>query len=188
MLARGPLPLILAAIVLSVATLPLARWLHLDGIGGGAVLVVFAFAAAQLCFETLRGLMSAALYANGRYGIAYNLASAIKLFELAACVGAITSLGAQPVHVAGMTAAAALIDLAAVTVLARRVAPWARMDVRQIDVRWLREQLRPALGFSGYNLATQGVMIQGPRLVLGAILGGPAVAVYAVYGTAMRLI
>ncbi|UFZ01833.1 hypothetical protein LQG66_21215 [Bradyrhizobium ontarionense] len=187
-LALGPLPVILIVAVMAVAALPLARWFHLDGIGASAVVLVFAFAAAQLCFETLRGLMAAVLYANGRYGVAYNIATAIKLIELIVCIGAIVGLGAQPVHVAGLTATMALLDLVVVGVVARRLAPWARMDLRMADIAWLREHLRPALGFSGYNLATQGVMIQGPRLVLGALLGGPAVAVYAVYATAMRLV
>ncbi|CCD92763.1 membrane hypothetical protein [Bradyrhizobium sp. ORS 375] len=187
-LALGLLPLILIVVVIALAVLPLARWFHLDGIGAGAVVLVFAFAAAQLCFETLRGLMAAVLYANGRYCAAYNIATAIKLVELTAAIGAIAGFGAQPVHIAGLTATTALIDLVVVTVVARKLAPWARVDWRRIDVGWLREQLRPALGFSAYNLATQGVMIQGPRLVLGALLGGSAVAVYAVYATAMRLV
>ncbi|MGJ5206488.1 lipopolysaccharide biosynthesis protein [Bradyrhizobium sp. HKCCYLR20261] len=187
-LALIALPLILVVVMIALAALPLSRWFHLDGIGAGAVVVVFACAAAQLCFETLRGLMAAVLYANGKYGAAYNIATAIKLTELAAAIIAIAGFGAQPVHVAGLTATTALIDLAVVIVVARRLAPWARVDLRIFDIGWLREQLQPALGFSGYNFATQGVMIQGPRLVLGALLGGPAVAVYAVYATAMRLV
>ncbi|MGJ4927616.1 lipopolysaccharide biosynthesis protein [Bradyrhizobium sp. HKCCYLS2038] len=187
-LALIVLPAILAVAVIALTALPLARWFNLEGIGDGALAVIFAFASAQICFETTRGLMAAVLYATGRYGFAYTIATAIKLIELLAVVSAIALRGAQPVHVAGLTAVAALIDLVVVTLFARRLAPWARVDFRVLDPGWLREQFRPGLGFSGYNLATQGVMVQGPRLVLGTLLGGPAVAIYAVYATAMRLV
>lgn len=187
-LAVGPLPVVLIVIIGILATLPLEDWFHLSGFRRGWLILIFIFAGLQLCFETLRGLMAAVLYSTGRYGAVYNVAAIIKLCEQGGAIFAIAVLGAQPVHFAFLTATAALTDLVVLTLLARAAVPWARFDLRVFDLAWFRRQLRPSLGFCGYNLATQGVLVQGPRLVLGGMLGGSVVAVYAVYATAMRLV
>ena len=56
------------------------------------------------------------------------------------------------------------------------------------DLRWLGSQARPGLGFVLSNLTTQSVLLQGPRVALGIVSGGQAVAIYSVYATALRLV
>jgi len=187
-LALGPLPLVLAAILALAASLPLVSWFNLQQFSQGAVLFILALGALQLCCETLRGFMVGVLYSAGRYGVAYNIAAGAKFAELGSAIYAVGVLGARPVHLAVIVTAIALVDLIVIVCLARSAASWARLDVRVMDGRFLRDQLKPALGFACFNLATQGVLVQGPRLVLGTLMGGSAVAVYAVYATAMRLV
>jgi O-antigen/teichoic acid export membrane protein len=163
-------------------------WFNLQEFSPKAVLLILALGALQLCFETLRGFMAGVLYSAGSYGLAYNVAAGAKLVELISAIFAVGVLGARPVGLAALTAVIALIDLIIVLRLARAAAPWARFDFGVVDLHLLRVQLRPALGFSCYNIATQGVLVLGPRLVLGALMGGSAVAIYAVYATAMRLV
>ncbi|QIO98796.1 lipopolysaccharide biosynthesis protein [Bradyrhizobium symbiodeficiens] len=187
-LALGPFPILLAAILALAASLPLVDWFNLAEFSSGAVLLILALGALQLCCETLRGFMAGVLFSAGRYGAAYNIAAGVKFVELGASIYSVGVLGVRPVYLAAITAAVALVDLIIVVCLARSAAPWARLDFRVMDGRFFRDQLKPALGFACFNLATQGVLVQGPRLVLGTLMGGPAVAVYAVYATAMRLV
>lgn len=187
-LAIGPFPAILVGALVVAALLPLDHWFNLQQFSKGSLIAVLGLGALQLCFETFRGLMAAVLYSAGRYGLAYNIAAGAKLIELGTAMFAVGALGAHPVHVATIMAGVALLDLAIIVRLARSAAPWARLNFRMFDGQLVRAQLKPALGFSCYNFAVQGVLTLGPRLVLGALLGGPAVAVYAVYATAMRLV
>ena len=187
-LALGPFPLVLTVILALAAGLPLVSWFNLHEFSPWAVLLILAFGALQLCFETLRGFMAGVLYSAGSYGLAYNVAAGAKLVELCSAIFVVGVLGARPVALAALTAAVALIDLIIVIRLVRSAAPWARFDFGVMDLPLLRDQLRPALGFSCYNIASQGVLVLGPRLVLSALMGGSAVAIYAVYATAMRLV
>jgi len=181
------LPLILL-ILAGISLFPLSKILHLSQIDDRAALIIIAFSASQLWIQTVRGLMVAALYATGSYGFAYYLAGISKLVELVAVACAVVLFKGSQVSAAGIIAAVALLDLVIVTVWARRAAPWARLDLRVFDKAWLLTQVKPAIGFAVSNLATQGILVQGPRVILGAMLGGTAVAMYAIYGTAMRLV
>ena len=49
-------------------------------------------------------------------------------------------------------------------------------------------QLRPTLGFVFYNFSMQGIMLLGPRVLLSTVSGAGEVAVYALYGTMMRVV
>ena len=143
---------------------------------------------AALWFQTLRGLNVAALYATGSYGFAYYVQGAVKLIELGGIAVAVAGFAGSQAAAAVVIAAAALAELLVVAVSARRAAGWARFDPLALDRAWLARHVRPAVGFMVSNFATGGIMNQGPRVVLGALLGGQAVAVYAVYGTAMRFV
>lgn len=186
--ALGPFPVLLAVLVGIASSLPLLAWFNLTDFSRLDLTLILAFGALQLGFETLRGIMAAVLYSRGSYSASYNVAAGAKLLELASAILAVVFLEARPVHLAALTASFAFLDLLVATFLACSAAPWARLDSRAIDLNWLRDQLKPGIGFTLYNLATQGVLVQGPRLVLGVLLGGSAVAVYAVYATAMRLV
>lgn len=181
------LPII--ALVLAMAwTAPLGRWLHLTQMGVHEVHGILVCSGITLWFQTLRGLLVAALYATGSYGLAYALQGCAKLLEILGLCLLVLVLGGGQLSAASWIAAVALVELGVVAWLAHRSAPWARLDLTAFDKAWLRGQLKPALGFMISNFATQGLLLQGPRVVLGALLGGTAVAVYAIYGTAMRFV
>lgn len=181
------LPLILL-ILFGLSLLPISHMLHLSLIDNQAALIVIALSASQFWFQTVRGLMVAALYATGSYGFAYYLSGIAKLTELAAIAVAVIFFHGSQVTAAAIMATVGILDLALVSVWARRAAPWARPDLRIFDRSWLSTQVKPAIGFALSNLATQGILVQGPRVILSAMLGGTAVAMYAIYGTAMRLV
>lgn len=129
----------------------------------------------------------AALYATGRYGVGYYLAGVAKLVELAGITAVVTLRHGSPVNAAEVMAGVAVVDAAIIAAITRSGVPWARIDLRDFSWTWVKTQAKPAIGFALSNLSTMGVLIQGPRIVLAALLGGQAVAIYAIYGTAMRL-
>lgn len=181
------LPLIVL-LVTGLSLTPLSRGLHLSQIDSAAATRIIACSGAALWFQTLRGLMVAALYATGSYGFAYYVQGVMKLCELLGIGFFVSVFAGSQVSAAVMVALIALLELFVIAVYARRAAPWARVDFRAFDRAWISSQAKPAIGFMVSNLATQGLMTQGPRVVLGALLGGPAVALYSVYATAMRFV
>jgi O-antigen/teichoic acid export membrane protein len=62
---------------------------------------------------------------------------------------------------------------------------WWKM--RPLDGAWIRTLAKPAIGFVLSNLSTQSILLQGPRIALGIVSGGTAVALYNVYGIVLRL-
>jgi O-antigen/teichoic acid export membrane protein len=179
---------IIAAVVLVLGRVHVGRGLHLTQIGPSAAYTIIACMGAALWFQTLRGLNVAALYAAGSYAFAYYVQGVIKLIELAGIAVIVGGFAGSQAAAAMVIATAAFAELVVVAASARRAAAWARFDPFAFDRAWLARHVRPAVGFMVSNFATGGLMSQGPRVVLGAMLGGQAVAVYAVYGTAMRFV
>lgn len=181
------LPLILL-LVAGLSLIPVSRGLHLSQINTSAARAIIACSGITLWFQTLRGLMVAALYATGSYGFAYYVQGAMKLCELTGLALVVSLYTGSQVSAAIVVALVAFVELFVIAVYARRAAPWARIDLRAFDRAWIRSQAKPAIGFMVSNLATAGLMIQGPRVVLGALLGGSAVALYSIYATAMKFV
>jgi O-antigen/teichoic acid export membrane protein len=191
-MALNSLVLLVLPAILAVAGAswfaPVARILNLTQITPIMATAILILQGVQIFSISTRGVMAAALYATGSYGLAYFVAGSAKLTELCITIIAVTLFKANQLVAAEVVTAVALVDLTVVSVLARDSASWARMDLRRLDWKWIGEQLRPSVGFLLATVATQGILVQGTRVVLGALLGGSAVAVYAVYGTAMRLV
>lgn len=179
---------IITAIVLLLCELPISSTLHLSQINRAATQWIIICSGFALFMQTLRGLMAAALYSVGSYGFAYYVQGTTKLLELLTIALLVTHFGSAQAAAATVVAVMAFVDMAIIAIFARRKAPWARIDFRHTDWTWFGAQLKPTLGFLLGNFATQGIMAQAPRVALSALLGGQAVAIYAVYGTAMRFV
>ncbi len=179
---------IIALLAVAVCLVPVVQVLHLTQIGPSAAHIIIAGAAVILFLQTLRGLAAAALYATGSYGFAYYVQGIMKLIEVGSIAVLVSRFSGTQVAAIIAVAVVGCIDLAVVWVAARRAAPWASINIRTVDWSWLSSQTKPTIGFLISNFATQGVMSQGARVVLSAMLGGSAVAIYSVYGTAMRFV
>ncbi len=132
--------------------------------------------------------MAAVLYGRGRYARAYAVEGTARLIELALIVVAVIGFGAHQLAVAAILCAVAAADLATISLMKASEVDWARPNLRSFDFRWIATQFRPGLGFMLSNLTTQSVLLQGPRVALGIVSGGQAVAIYSVYATALRLV
>ena len=175
-------------VALGFFQIPFDRILHLKVIPERDAVIVASLSLLQLWTGTLRGMIAASLNASGRYGLIYCIDGAAKIGELASVAIVLLLFGGGFVAAASALVIVALLDLLVVVALARRFSPWATPDFAPVDLAWLRTQIRPGVGFALGSFATQGILLQGPRVVLGAVLGGNAVAVFSVFATATRLI
>jgi O-antigen/teichoic acid export membrane protein len=179
---------VIALCTLGLCLLPSTTVLHLSTLTPAAAHVVLCAIGLQIWLQTLRSQMSGVLVATGRYGASYYLSGAEKLVEVAVISTAVIAFHGSQIAAALSLAGCTAVDLLAVTIIGLRRAPWARPNFLVIDYQWLRIQAKPTLGYLLGGLAGQGIMLQGPRVILSALLGGTAVAVFSVYGTLMRIL
>jgi len=157
----------------------------IDNATGALIVGISAFAVLA---RTLRSLITAMLYANGDYGLVYGCGAAARVFEFLSVSAFLFFLDASPLLVAIVSAGAAAAEAMLIGHFAKRRVVWCSFRPRRFDFAWLKSIGRPVIGFALSNFATQGLMLQGPRIALSFIDGGAAVAVYALYGTMMRLV
>lgn len=183
---------ILAPILLVLAFMAefvsLTELMNLHFISEHEATMVACFALTQIWLVTVRDMMATVLYGRGRYARVYALEGAARLAELLLIAVVVYFLKGGPAVVAAVSCLVGAFDLLVIALLKRRDDSWARPDLRIFDLRWLKSQARPSIGYMLSNLTTQSVLIQGPRVALGIVSGGQAVAIYSIYSTALRLV
>lgn len=177
-------------VVLGIAAywLPFAEFLKLSKISNREADLVAFLLLGQIWFGTLRGIQASLLFARGLYGRVYFLEGTLRSLELALIGGVLFVFDGQPVSVAAVMLGIQMLECCIFVGLTRGLYPWARLSLGTFDLQWLRGQIKPGIGFGLSNLTTQSVLLQGPRVILSAIAGGQAVAIYSVYTTITRLL
>lgn len=179
----GPVIALFTAVLCAI---PSTSFLKISLLSPAQAHLILISIGSQIWLQTFRSQMASVLIASGRYAGSYYLAGLEKLLEIALIGTAVLVFHGNQVSAAALLTLCTSVDLLCVTAFAFRTADWARPNFLLLDLAWVRSHLRPTLGYLLGGLAAQGIMIQGPRLVLGALLGGTAVAVFSVYGTLMR--
>jgi O-antigen/teichoic acid export membrane protein len=137
--------------------------------------------------NTLRSTFSVVICAKGHYSWVFATEGVVRLAEMLLIVVALLAFDARPVTVAAISCATTVLDFLIIMRLRRGLYDWARIDLRAWDRAWLKSLVRPSVGFWLSNLTTQSIMLQGPRVALGIVLGGEAVAIHSVFATVNRL-
>ncbi|MDO8879106.1 MAG: hypothetical protein Q8M24_11275 [Pseudolabrys sp.] len=181
------LPIIIGFIFI-FSLVPVSSVLNVTEVGQFGAISILAICGAQLWVSTLRGILVAVLYSNGSYGLAYFVSGTSKFIELIAIALIVLIWAEKQVVVAGVITGVGILDAIVIYFMARRAASWARVDFTFFDFGWIKKQIKPAIGFALSNLSMQGIVVQGPRVLLSITIGPHAAAIYSVYGTAMRLI
>jgi hypothetical protein len=179
---------ILVVVAIGLSMLDFERRFHFTVLTNSACVVIIAAMAWDFMAHTLLGLVVAPLYANGAYGRVYLTSSLVRLTELVIVAALLWTLRVSPAVVACITSAASTTSIMAMAFFVRRLAPWASFRPHKLDSGWIVGQLRPTVGFVVYNLSMQGVLLLGPRVLLSIASDAGAVAVYALYGTVMRVV
>ena len=177
-----------ALIASVVAVIPLSSLFRLETVSNGAASAVVVLSIAQLFSDTLRGITASTINASGYYGWSYIQAGLARLTELAVVSVLLIFFKADFQTLALAMACVSVLDLVAITIARRRLAPWSKLDFGVFDGGWLKGQVKPGLGLVLGILSTEGTLLQGPRVLLGLLLGGEAVALYSVYSTTLRLL
>jgi O-antigen/teichoic acid export membrane protein len=180
-------PILLAASILLVIT-PAFRIMNFHTISKYDASWITVIVSSQMVLLTLRGILVAVLYSGGSYGFVYYVLSATKLTEFLFISIGVALFRFKPLQAASVSAGIALFEVIVIAILAKRAAGWMRVNFRIFEPSWVSGQAKPSLGFLLGGFAINGILLQGGRIVMNALLGGSAVAVYAIYGTAMRLI
>jgi hypothetical protein len=150
--------------------------------------VIIAATGWDFMAQTLLGVVVAPLYANGVYGRVYMITSLSRLVELIVVSGLLLTLRVSPSVVAWTSAAVSTINILVIALAAKRNARWVSFRPHKLDLGWMIKQLQPTLGYVLYSFSMQGVSLLGPRVLLSIVSGASSVAVYALYGTMMRVV
>ena len=165
------------ALALAAAAAPAASWFGFDGLDAAAARTVLLLLLGHAFVHVQTGLFAMGLTAAGRYGLHAFLLAATKLAAFGLVASAL-ALGAGPEAVAAVMAGVECAGFAVVAGYVRRHSPWLRHGLAGTSLAELRRLAAPALGAAGLA-AGNALVIQGPVLVVGAVLGPGAVAVFS---------
>ena len=173
------LGMLLALILVSLRPFNLVT---LGGTESASILVVLA---AHVGLTFIGSVISNGFRCGERNATGISAANLVRVAE-ALVMGALLVAGASPLVVAiGATAVKALGLLIQWRLLSN-LCNWLFESHVQADMGLLRRLARPALGFLAFP-AGNALLLQGPLLIIGAALGGSAVALFATTRTIARL-
>jgi hypothetical protein len=181
------LPLVLV-VALGLSTLNFRIRFHFTTLTNVECVVIIAAIGCGLVTRTLLGIIVAPLYAQGAYGLVYFTYSLIGLAELILVSVLLLVFRVSPPTVAWTNTGVNGVNMLVVAFFAKRNAPWVSFRPYRLSAAWILQQMRPTAGFMLYHLGTQGILFFGARTLLSVASGGSAVAVYALYGTVMRVV
>jgi O-antigen/teichoic acid export membrane protein len=131
------------------------------------------------------GVISAGFRAAGSNALGISLSNTSRLLE-ALSMGVLLVVGWGPL---GLCAAAlgvkALMQLVQHFWL-RRLCPWLHHPPVPADKTLVKRLIAPSLGFMAFPLGN-ALALQGPILIIGQLMGGPAVAIFSATRTLARL-
>lgn len=171
--------------VLGVQSAPLHEWLGFKEMDADTVkwVILILFLQVLVGFQT--GLVFGGYYCEGRYAMGMALYVTLQLMSFGGMALAV-AFGGGPVwaasgHLGGQAAGLVLMRLGLY-----RANPWLRYGLRGATLAEVRRLAAPAFASLAFPLGT-ALNIQGIWLIVGLVLGPPAVVVVTVVRTLSRL-
>ena len=177
-LVTGVSALGVAGLAAGAAFLPVATWLNLSRLDEASVLLILALLLVQVFVHMQANLVGAGLVSAGRYGLLAFLIALTRLSAFLLVALALLVFDRGPVAAAAVMAAVECAGWMTVVLVARRLSPWLRYGLGGVSRATFARLAVPSLGFVGLT-AGNALALQGPILVIGAMLGPGAVAVFA---------
>lgn len=156
---------------------PIASWFAFEWLTDFGAAVVLALLLFQVLVNIQTGITAAGLISAGQYGLHSFLIGLTRLLGFGLVIVALV-LGEGPIVAAAAMAGAECLGFLLVLTFARRHSDWMYHGFSCASLAVFRRLLRPSLGFAGIILGN-AISIQGPIIVVGAILGPAAVAVFS---------
>lgn len=176
------------ALMLSAALfwhLPLVDWLHFQVLDADAARWVLWLLAAQVFAGLMDGVNHAGFRSSGEYPLHLGLHATVRLLQFLG-IWTVALAGGGPVAAAVAFFGVRAVGTAAFALLLVRRHRWLHFGMARARRAELRRLMRPAMA----NIAipsAQALNIQGMVLVVGAMLGPPAVVVFSTLRTLTRL-
>lgn len=174
---------VLLSALLALAA-PLTEWFCFKGIGSDDLRVVLLLLAVHVLVGFQGGLLNGGFWCSGRYPQGMVLWTTVQLFEFGGLASAVV-LGGGPVQAAWGYLGGRLIGTFLMWLILHRVTPWLRYGVRVATWGVVKRLAAPAFASLAFPLGN-ALNIQGMRLVVGLVLGPPAVAVFEPIRTLSR--
>jgi O-antigen/teichoic acid export membrane protein len=175
------------AVVLAITWhIPLTSWLNLRVMDVAAARWVVTLLAADILIRLFDGVTHAGFRACGDYARHVALSATVRLLQFVALWIVALNGGGPTAGAAAFLTVSVFTTPALAIYLCRRHA-WITVGISLARLAELRRLLRPALASMTIPVA-QALNLQGMVIVVGTVLGAPAVVVFSTLRTLTRLV
>jgi O-antigen/teichoic acid export membrane protein len=170
---------------LALMVVPLILLAPLPGVATMDQRVALAALSIGVLVSLFGGLSESIFKSTGRYATGTMLGNFVRLGEWLGCMIGLATIGSfAAVALGGLTVR--LASTLAVIVLAQRGGHGLRWGIHAADRAEIRAMLKPAFSFMAFPLAN-ALSLQGVTLLVGALFGPVAVALFNTYRTIARV-
>jgi len=161
------------------------QWPHTPDLQPAQAAMVLVGLALTVAFGFAGGVVSAGFRCCERNAQGILWSNVTRLVE-ALCLAGLLFARQPPEWLCGAMVAVRALSLLVQTLHLRSVCPWLFAPGVHADIGVVRRLAGPALGFMAFPLGN-ALALQGPILVIGAVFGGPAVAMFSALRTLARI-
>jgi O-antigen/teichoic acid export membrane protein len=176
--------LVVLALAAAAWTLPLNTWLNLSTITPTATREILTVFFAYSILSLQADLTTSGFRCEGNYALGMLIKNILRLVEVST-VTILVGFHASPLQAAGAYLALRVVGTPLMAVLMTKKSPWLRYGVRHATLRSVRTLAGPAVAYMAFP-AGNALSIQGMVLVISAVLGPVAVAVFSTMRTLTR--
>jgi O-antigen/teichoic acid export membrane protein len=171
--------------LVSVQVAPLHAWLGFKVMDAATVKLVTVLLVADVLVGFQTGIIYGGFYCEGRYAMGMALNATMQSMEFGGLALAV-ALGGGPMEAAFGNLAGRIGGLFLMRLGLYRATPWLRFGWRFATLGEVRRIAGPALASLAFPMGN-ALNIQGMRLIVGLVLGPPAVVVFSTLRTLTRL-
>jgi O-antigen/teichoic acid export membrane protein len=170
---------------LAIQAAPMDSWLGFKEMGSDTVKMVTFILVAHVLVGFQTGLVYGGFWCEGHYAAGMALGSTTQLLEFIGLVLAVV-FGGGPVSAACGYLGGRIIGLVLMRLGLYRATPWLRYGWRAATIGEVKRLAAPAFASLAFPLGN-AFNIQGMQLVIGLVLGPPAVVVFSALRTLSRI-
>jgi O-antigen/teichoic acid export membrane protein len=178
-LAFGSLALV------AVYVAPLHEWFGFKAMNADTVKLVTILLVANVLVSFQGGLVNGGFWCEGRYAMGEALIATMYLMEFG-CLAFSIAMGGGPVAAASSYLGGRILGLILMRLGLYRATPWLRYGWHVATLGEVKRIVGPAFTSLAFPLGS-ALNIQGMRLVVGVVLGPPAVVVFSTLRTLTRV-
>lgn len=168
-----------------INALDFTAWSIFRAIGSDELKTVSYLFMVDVLLVFQQTLLIGGFWSTRRYPLYMMLSAMTQILEFIGLALALLLGGGASQAAAGMVGGR-LFGIATIAVAHRRICPWLSYGIEHFSLKELQRLLKPALASLAFPLGN-AFNIQGMRLIVGIILGPPAVASFTTLRTLSRL-